>query len=94
MPVEHRFASAMACAPACCLGVSAKRVLKQKKAVHLVMPVGLQRKGLGQLDAGARRGDDAELVDALLVAVVAHLHAKSVGIHRILFPQQYGSFAG
>ena len=44
---------------------------------HLVVPVGLQRKGLRQLHARLGGGDDAELVDALLVAVVAHLQAAA-----------------
>ena len=44
---------------------------------HLVVPVGLQRERLCQLHARFGGGDDAELVDALLVAVVAHLQAAA-----------------
>lgn len=42
------------------------------------MPVGLQREGLGECHASCGRFNDAELVDALLVPVVAHLAQKSM----------------
>lgn len=54
--------------------------LRVPTATHLEAPVGLQGKGLCSGHARLCCFDDAELIDALFVAVITHLHPSATQV--------------